>query len=72
MRSLWRSTVIKWLMISPYKKSRPTGAQSGRLRFQCFRACTFWDGNEDLVKFRIDALWAWTALRPEWATRVAC
>lgn len=37
-----------------------------------FRAVTYFDGDSDLVKFRIDALWAWTALRPEWAGRVAC
>lgn len=52
----------------------PSGVEWARRKVgnMSFRAVTYFDGDSDLVKFRIDALWAWTALRPEWAARVAC
>ena len=52
----------------------PSGVEWARRKVgnMSFRAVTYFDGDSDLVKFRIDALWAWTALRPEWAGRVAC
>ena len=51
----------------------PPGVEVARRKVgnMSFRAITFYDGNADLFKFRIDGLWAWTALRPEWAARNA-
>ena len=42
-----------------------------RLGDYSFRAITYYDGDNDLYKFRIDGLWGWAALRPEWACRLA-
>lgn len=54
----------------PPAGSGATGARR-RLGNTSFRAVTYYDGDNDLLKFRIDGLWAWTALRPEWACRAA-
>ena len=36
-----------------------------------FRTICYYDGDNDLYKFRIDGLWGWAALRQEWACRLA-
>lgn len=36
-----------------------------------FRMLAYYNGDEDQFRVRIDGLWGWAALRPEWATRVA-
>lgn len=54
----------------PPAGSGATGARR-RLGNTSFRAITYYDGDHDLLKFRIDGLWAWTAFRPEWAARAA-
>lgn len=36
-----------------------------------FRMIAYYNGDEDQFRVRIDGLWGWAALRPEWATRVA-
>jgi hypothetical protein len=54
----------------PPAGSGATGARR-RMGNTSFRAVTYYDGDNDLLKFRIDGLWAWTAFRPEWACRDA-
>lgn len=36
-----------------------------------FRMIAYYNGDEDQFRVRIDGLWGWAALRPEWASRVA-
>lgn len=36
-----------------------------------FRMIAYYNGDEDQFRVRIDGLWGWAALRPEWACRVA-
>jgi hypothetical protein len=36
-----------------------------------FRMVAYYNGDNDQIRVRIDGLWGWAALRPEWATRVA-
>lgn len=36
-----------------------------------FRMIAYYNGDEDQFRCRIDGLWGWAALRPEWASRVA-
>ena len=36
-----------------------------------FRMVAYYNGDNDQIRVRIDGLWGWAALRPEWATRLA-
>lgn len=36
-----------------------------------FRMVAYYNGDNDQIRVRIDGLWGWAALRPEWANRLA-
>ena len=36
-----------------------------------FRVIAYYSGDNDQIRLRIDGLWGWACLRPEWACRLA-